>query len=52
MNLIQKQAENYHMYNFSEGENHKVFIQGVRTELYEYRKDCLFKKHFRKNNQS
>jgi|TARA_B110000967_G_C18620187_1_gene428443 hypothetical protein len=39
MNLIQKQAEDYHMYNFSEGENHKVFIQGVRTELYEYRKD-------------
>lgn len=39
MNLIQKQAEDYHMYNFSEGENHKVFIQGIRTELYEYRKD-------------
>ncbi|QXP60267.1 hypothetical protein [Olleya sp. HaHaR_3_96] len=39
MNLIQNQAETFYEYNFSDRDDHKDFVQGLRIELDEYRKN-------------
>ncbi len=39
MNLIQKQAEDFYNFTFHEREKTKIFIEGIRNELFEYRKD-------------
>lgn len=39
MNLIQKQASDFFIRNFNENGTYEKFIQNVRSQLYEYRKD-------------
>lgn len=39
MNLIQHQASIFYKRNFSERGNYEDFIQNIRIQLYEYRKD-------------
>lgn len=38
MNLIQQQADDFYLYNFSEGEDYKKFITVLKYELDEYNK--------------
>lgn len=39
MNLIQKQASDFFIRTFNENGTYEKFIQNVRSQLYEYRKD-------------
>jgi hypothetical protein len=40
MNLIQQQTEDFFKWHFDEHGRHEDFIQKVRTQMYEYRKDA------------